>query len=70
MYTLGQAYYFDVNRAVRSNTLADVLGRSSQFVRPRLQRLDDAGIIETVTRKPLRFRLTQRVAALLDLEGP
>ena len=52
------------------NTLADVLGRSSQFVRPRLQLLDDAGIIETVTRKPLRFRLTQRVAALLDLEGP
>ena len=70
LYTLGQAYYFDVNRAVRSNTLADVLGRSSQFVRPRLQLLDDAGIIETVTRKPLRFRLTQRVAALLDLEGP
>ncbi|HEY9312001.1 Fic family protein [Williamsia sp.] len=69
LYTLGQAYYFDANRAVKSNTLADAVGRSSQFVRPRLQRLDDAGIIEKVTKKPLRFRLTPRGVSLLELDG-
>lgn len=69
LFTLGQAYYFDANRAVKSNTLADAVGRSSQFVRPRLQRLDDAGIIETVTKRPLRFRLTPRGISLLELDG-
>ncbi|WOC13662.1 hypothetical protein MP11Mi_27680 [Gordonia sp. MP11Mi] len=69
LFTLGQAHYFDANRAVKSNTLADAVGRSSQFVRPRLQRLDDAGIIETVTKKPLRFRLTTRGVSLLESEG-
>lgn len=67
LFTLGQAHHFDENRAVKLNTLADTIGRSSQFTRPRLQRLDDAGIIETVTRKPLRFRLTSRGASLLKL---
>lgn len=69
LFTLGQAHHFDANRAVRLNTLADAVGRSSQFVRPRLRRLDDAGIIETVTRKPLRFRLTGRGVSLLEMDG-
>lgn len=67
LFALGQAHHFDVHRAVKLNTLADAISRSSQFTRPRLQRLDDAGIIETVTRKPLRFRLTPRGASLLKL---
>lgn len=67
LFTLGQAHYFDPNRAVKLNTLADALKRSSQFARPRLQRLDDAGIIETVTKRPLRFRLTQQGMSLLEL---
>lgn len=69
LFTLGQAHHFDANRAVKLQTLADAIGRSSQFARPRLQRLDDAGIIETVTRKPLRFRLTPQGASLLELDG-
>jgi len=69
LFVLAQAHHFDVNRAVKLKTLADAMGRSSQFVRPRLQRLNDAGIIETVTRKPLRFRLTLRGASLLELDG-
>lgn len=59
---------FDANPAVKANTLADVVGRSSQFVRPRLRRLDDAGIIETATTRPLRFRLTARGVSLLELD--
>ncbi|MGV0582149.1 Fic family protein [Mycobacteroides chelonae] len=69
LFILGQAHHFDVYRAVKLKTLADAMGRSSQFVRPRLQRLTDAGIIETVTRKPLRFRLSLRGASLLELDG-
>lgn len=68
LFTLGQVYCFDANRAVKLNTLAEMLGRSGQFVRPRLQRLDDAGIIETVTKKPLRFRLTAQGVSLLGLD--
>ncbi|WP_241665720.1 Fic family protein [Prescottella subtropica] len=68
LFTLGQAHCFDANRAVKLNTLAETVGRSSQFVRPRLRRLDDAGIIETVTKKPLRFRLTARGVSLLELD--
>lgn len=67
LFTLGQAHYFDPNRAVKLSTLADAMGRSSQFTRPRLQRLDDAGLIETVTKRPLRFRLNQRGISLLEL---
>lgn len=69
LFTLAQAHHFDVNRAVKLKTLADAMDRSSQFARPRLQLLNDAGIIETVTRKPLRFRLTPRGASLLELDG-
>ena len=69
LFPLGQAHHFDVNRAVKLKTLADAMERSTQFARPRLQRLDDAGLIETVTRKPLRFRLTPRGASLLELDG-
>lgn len=69
LFTLGQAHYFDANRSVKLNTLAEVAGRSSQFIRPRLRHLDDAGIIETVTKKPLRFRLTARGVSLLELDG-
>lgn len=69
LFTLGQAHHIDPNRAVKMSTLADAMGRSNQFARPRLQRLDDAGIIETVTRKPLRFRLTQQGMSLLELGG-
>lgn len=68
LFVLGQARCFSVTGTAKLKTLADAVGRSSQFVRPRLQRLDDAGIIETVTRKPLRFRLTERVASLLELD--
>lgn len=69
LFVLGQAHHFDANRAVKLKTLADAMERSSQFARPRLQRLDDAGIIETVTRKPLRFRLTPQGASLLELDA-
>ncbi|MGX6509100.1 Fic family protein [Rhodococcus sp. SJ-2] len=69
LFTLGQARYFDANSAVKLHTLAEVVGRSSQFIRPRLRHLDDAGIIETVTKKPLRFRLTARGVSLLELDG-
>ena len=69
LFVLGQAHCFDTNRRVRLNALADAVSRFDQFIRPRLQRLDDAGIIETVTRKPLRFRLTPRGASLLELGG-
>lgn len=69
LFTLGQAHCFDANRAVTLSTLAGAVGRSGQFVRPRLQRLDDAGIIETVTRRPLRFRLTAQGISLLELDG-
>ena len=67
LYTLGQAWLFDVNRAVKLQSLADAAGRSTQFIRPRLALLDEAGVIETVTRKPLRFRLSSRGAALLGV---
>lgn len=67
LFVLGQAHHFDVDRTVKLNTLAEAIGRSSQFTRPRLQRLDDAGVIETVTRKPLRFRLTSQGESLLNL---
>ncbi len=69
LFTLSQARHFDADRAVKLNTLADAVGRSSQFVRPRLQRMADAGIIETVTKNPLRFRLTARGVSLLELDG-
>ena len=69
LFTLGQTHCFEANRAIKLNTLVEVVGRSSQFARPRLQRLDDAGIIETVTKRPLRFRLTTRGVSLLDLDG-
>ncbi|AVL99623.1 Fic family protein [Gordonia iterans] len=67
LFALGQSRYFDADGAVKLHTLADAAERSAQFVRPRLQLLDDAGVIETVTRKPLRFRLTPRGASLLEL---
>lgn len=68
LYTLGQAHHFDANRAVTLKTLSGAANRSSQFVRQRLRRLEDAGIIDTVTKKPLRFRLTARGVSLLDLD--
>ncbi|EGD53893.1 Fic family protein [Gordonia neofelifaecis] len=67
-FVLGQAWYFDANRAVKLQTLTRAAARSTQFVRRRIQSLVDAGVVETVTRKPLRFRLTEAGAELLELD--
>ncbi|WP_228461306.1 Fic family protein [Gordonia spumicola] len=69
LYTIGQAWLFDANRAVKLQSVADSIGRSPKYVRPRLAALNDAGVIETVTRKPLRFRLSARGVELLGLDS-
>ena len=67
LFILGQAWLFDVNRAVKLQSLVRATGRSVQFIRPRVQSLVDAGLVEVVTRKPLRFRITQSGAELLGV---
>ena len=68
LFVLGQAWHFDVNRAVRLQTFAEATGRSIKYVRPRLGLLDDEGVVETVTKNPLRFRLAPRGVSLLGLD--
>lgn len=67
LFILGQAWLFDVNRAVKLQSLVHTTGRSVQFVRPRVQALIDAGLVEVVTQKPLRFRVTHAGAELLGI---
>lgn len=66
---LGEVHLFDVNQAVKLETLVTAMKRSVQYVRPRVQLLVDAGFIETISRRPLRYRLTEDGARLLELGG-
>ncbi|ALG83718.1 Fic family protein [Gordonia phthalatica] len=69
LFILGQAWLFDVNRAIKLQSLVRTTGRSVQFIRPRVQSLVDVGLVEIVTQKPLRFRITRSGAEILGIGG-
>ncbi|MED5811957.1 Fic family protein [Mycolicibacterium sp. 050232] len=58
LFLLGQAALFGLRGVLTLNELADSGTRSKQFVRSRVQIFVDAGLVDVVSRKPLRFQLS------------
>lgn len=58
VFIVGQAVLFGPGGAITLDEIAAAAGKSKQFVRKRIEQPVDAGIIETVTKRPLRFRLS------------
>ena len=60
VYMVGQGVLFGPGGTITLDEIANASGKSKQFIRKRIQAPIDDGIIETVSRRPLRFRLSAR----------
>ncbi|MBV7363003.1 Fic family protein [Actinomycetaceae bacterium TAE3-ERU4] len=63
-----QVHLFTFNRTIDLTELAKEYQKSKQIVRKYTKKLEEAGIIETISRKPLRFQLNQKGCELLKIE--
>ena len=70
LFILGQALLFGPEGSLTLDDLARDMERSKQFVRSQTLRLEQRGLIQTVSKRPLRFRLTREGNDLLGLAGP
>ncbi|MET9325658.1 Fic family protein [Tsukamurella sp. NPDC003166] len=72
LFALGQAALFDIDDAFTLNDLTAAGSRSKRYIRDKAQTLVDAGLVDIVSRKPLRFRLStagRAVCAIDDLSS-
>lgn len=69
LFILGQVSLFGPTGVLTLDELARNSGRSKQFVRPHTRNLERRGLLETVSRRPLRFRLSRQGRELLGLAG-
>lgn len=69
LFILGQATLFGPTGELTLEELAAVRGRSKQFVRPHTRHLERLGLIEPVSRRPLKFRLTASGRTLIGLDS-
>lgn len=69
LFILGQASLFSPTGVLTLDELAQSAERSKQFIRPRTVELEQLGLIETLSKRPLRFRLSGPGRELLHLGG-
>ncbi|KXP08753.1 cell filamentation protein Fic [Tsukamurella pseudospumae] len=69
LYALGQVALFGFTGAVTLDELTDAGPRSKRTVRTKTQFLVDAGLIEVVSLRPLRFRLSTAGRELCAIDG-
>lgn len=67
LFILGQVSLFSPTGVITLDELALSRERSKQFVRPLTLYLERIGLIETVSKRPLRFRLSRQGGELLGL---
>lgn len=67
LFALGQAALFGIGETFTLDELTAMGTRSKRFIRDKAQVLVDAGLVDTVTRKPLRFRLNAVGRALCGI---
>ncbi len=70
LFILGQASLFGPEGTVMLDDLARSMERSKQFVRPLTLELERLGLIQTASKRPLRFLLTSQGRQLLGLAAP
>ena len=69
LYALGQVALFGYTGAVTLDELTDAGPRSKRTVRTKTQTLVDAGLVEIVSLRPLRFRLSTAGRKLCAIDG-
>lgn len=67
LFLLGQVYLFGSGGALDLDTLAEVSGRSKSTIRRYVSEVETAGLVERVSSRPLRLRLSRAGLTLLKL---
>lgn len=67
LFILGQVSLFGPTGVLTLDELAHNMDRSKQFIRPHTRSLDRLGLIQTVSKRPLRFRLNEQGGEFLGL---
>lgn len=68
LFVLGQVYLFGGDMGLDWDTLTRVSGKSRNTVRSYIEELEKHELIDRVSSRPLRFRLSQAGVALLGLD--
>ena len=67
VFVLAQYDLFGMVSSLTWNSIADTIELGKQTTRNHLKKLENKGIIQTVSKKPLRFRLTQEAEEALGI---
>lgn len=67
VFVLAQYDLFGMVSSLTWNSIADTIELGKQTTRNHLKKLENKGIIQTVSKKPLRFRLTQEAEQALGI---
>lgn len=74
LFIIAQASVFGIQGVISLESIAESLEKTKQYVRPITRRLVDDGLVEEVSKRPLRFRLAGVAKDLLlssdEPEGP
>lgn len=70
LFVLGQAALFAPIGSLTLDDLARTMEVSKQSVRPLTRSLDELGLVETLSKRPLRFRLSEQGRDFLGLPEP
>lgn len=69
LFILGQVYLFGGGRGLDWDTLTKVSGKSRNTVRSYIEELEKHDLIDRVSSRPLRFRLSRSGLTLLGLDA-
>lgn len=67
VFVLAQYDLFGMVSSLTWNSIANIIELGKQTTRNHLKKLENKGIIQTVSKKPLRFRLTQEAEQALGI---
>lgn len=67
VFVLAQYDLFGMVSSLTWNSIADIIELGKQTTRNHLKKLENKGIVQAVSKKPLRFRLTQEAEEALEI---
>jgi len=67
VFVLAQYDLFGMVSSLTWNSIAEIIELGKQTTRKHLKRLEDKGIVQIVSKKPLKFKLTQEAEQALRI---
>ena len=67
VFVLAQYDLFGMVSSLTWNSIAEIIELGKQTTRNHLKRLEDKGIVQIISKKPLKFKLTQEAEEALGI---